>query len=111
MRPRVAPLQPRAQWWRNRVGMVRVTGVMIRCDWRGNGMHMRGQTVLMLRVLMTRVGVHVLKRCRPGGREHRADDRGRNGSEHHGECMGSVPVRQTLGRKHRSQVAIGLPLL
>lgn len=97
MRTGVAPLEPRA--WHRRLpgGMVPVIGVMNHHDRRGNGVHMYGYAVLMLRVLMIRVGVHVLERCRPEGREHRAHHGGRNGSEHHGECMGSVRFRQILG--------------
>jgi len=80
--------------------MVRMVGViagMIDRGGRGNGVDVRGHAVLMLRVLVARIRVHVLERCRPGGREHREHHGGRNGSEHHRECMCSAQFRQTLG--------------
>lgn len=96
MRSGVAPLQPRARCGRIGAGMVRVIDGMIDPKGRGNRVHMRGHAVLMLRVLMAHIRVHVLERCRPGGREHRTHDDGRNGPEHQGECMCSVHFRQTL---------------
>lgn len=90
MRSGVAPLQPRARCGRIRAGMVRVIDDMIDHKGCGDRVDMHGHAVLMLRVLMARIRVHVLERCRPGGREHRAHDDGRNGSEHQGECMCSV---------------------
>ena len=90
VRSGVAPLQPRDRCGRIGAGMVRVIAGMIDDKGRGNRVDMRRHAVLMLRVLMARIRVHVLERCRPGGREHRAHDDGRNGSEHQGECMCSV---------------------
>lgn len=77
--------------------MVRMVGVIasiIDRGGRGNGVDVRGHAVLMLRVLVARIRVHVLERCRPGGREHRANHEKCGGSEHHAQCMSVVLFRQ-----------------
>ena len=97
VRSGVASLQARDRCGRIGAGMIGVIDGMIDQMGRGNRVDMCGHAVLMLRVLMVRIRVHVLERCRPGGREHRAYHDGRNGSEHHGECMCSTHFRQTPG--------------
>jgi hypothetical protein len=61
----VTPFEPHRRYGRIVLGLVRVIDMVIDPMGRGDRVHMHGQTVLMVRVLMTRIGVHVLERSRP----------------------------------------------